>query len=137
MKKLSELVTYRVRHHRNASMFRLSIFGVFCLLLIAVSGCNISFNPEPIPQPFPPQGALATSGFEHEYDPGLWNDGGLVQNSTNCYAYILNRWFGFPLFHKLQPGELSGNPLSSASDIDVNTNNRIDTPGCSVRGLLF
>lgn len=118
-------------------MSHLPIVGVFFLVLIAVSGCNINFNPKPIPQPFPSQGALPVSGFEHEYDPGLWNDGGLVQNSTNCYAYILNRWFGFPLFHKLQPGELSGNPLSSASDIDVTRIIELTRQDAQFEGFYF
>ncbi len=89
------------------------------ILTIAVTGCNIEFNPKPIPQPFPGTGPLPTSGFEHAFEPALWNDGGLIQNSTNCYAYMLNRPWGFPAGHKLQPGELHGNPLSSASDVNA------------------
>jgi len=53
------------------------------------------------------------SGFELNYEPDLWNDAGIVQNSTNCYAYALDRRTGFPEGHKLQPGELSGTPLAS------------------------
>lgn len=60
-----------------------------------------------------------------------------MQNSTNCYAYILNRWFGFPLFHKLQPGELSGNPLSSASDIDVTRIIELTRQDAQFEGFFF
>lgn len=89
------------------------------VLPVAVTGCNIDFNPQPIPQPFPGQGPLPTSGFEHIYDPALWNDAGTVQLTTNCYAYILNRPYGFPPGHKLQPGELHGNPLRPGPDVNA------------------
>jgi hypothetical protein len=62
---------------------------------------------------------MPVSGSEIEYQPYLWNDGGLIQGSTNCYAYALNMREGFPPGHKLQPGELSGNPLSSLADVTV------------------
>jgi hypothetical protein len=88
------------------------------LLGLALSGCDIQFTPEPIPQPFPDQNApLPVSGFELNYEPALWNDAGLIQFSTNCYAYMLDRRVGFPEGHKLQPGELSGAPLSSAAEV--------------------
>ncbi|HEY7233901.1 MAG TPA: hypothetical protein VH539_07110 [Gemmatimonadaceae bacterium] len=29
-------------------------------------------------------------GSHPGYEPGLWNDGGMVQTSTNCYAYACN-----------------------------------------------
>lgn len=90
------------------------------LLVGALAGCAINFTPEPIPQPFPNQSAqLPVSGFELNYEPAQWNDAGIVQYSTNCYAYALDRRLGFAEGHKLQPGELSGNPLSSAADVDV------------------
>jgi RHS repeat-associated protein len=55
-----------------------------------------------------------------EYDPSAWNDEGRVQNSTNCYAYALDKKGPFPPDHKLQPGEMSGDPIGddfSADDI--------------------
>lgn len=90
------------------------------VLSLLAAACAFEFEPEPIPPAFPSDlGQLPISGFEVEFDPNLWNDGGLVQFSTNCYAYALNQPFGHPAGHKLQPGELSGSPLSSASDVDV------------------
>jgi len=90
------------------------------LLGLALGGCGIQFTPEPIPEPFPDQSVpLPVSGFELNYEPALWNDAGLIQYSTNCYAYMLDRRVGFPEGHKLQPGELSGTPVSSAADVSV------------------
>jgi hypothetical protein len=42
------------------------------------------------------------------YDPGKWNDGGAIQNSTNCYAYAMNSRAGHPAGGKPQPGAKSG-----------------------------
>jgi len=90
------------------------------LLVGALSGCAFDFTPEPIPPAFPAQNsALPVSGYEFEFEPILWNDGSDIQNSTNCYAYVLNRRTGFPVGHKLQPGEFSGDPLDSIDEINA------------------
>jgi hypothetical protein len=39
-----------------------------------------------------------------KYEPDLWNDGGTIQKSTNCYAYAMNSRTGHPR-GKPQPGE--------------------------------
>lgn len=56
-----------------------------------------------------------TSGFEPIYEPQIWNDNGIIQYSTNCYAYALNMMDGFSYGDKLQPGELSGNMITELS----------------------
>lgn len=90
------------------------------LLVGALGGCAFEFTPEPIPPAFPAQdSALPVSGYEFEFEPILWNDGSDTQNSTNCYAYVLNRRTGFPVGHKLQPGEFSGDPLDSIDEINA------------------
>lgn len=43
-----------------------------------------------------------------KYDPALWNDGGTIQESTNCYAYAMNSRTGHPVGGKPQPGDTSG-----------------------------
>ena len=112
-----------MRLHINRFLPRVihPLLACFPVLLVgALSGCAFEFTPEPIPPAFPPQhAALPVSGYEFDFEPILWNDGGEIQNSTNCYAYILNWRTGFEVGHKLQPGELSGDPLNSAEDINV------------------
>ena len=98
---------------------RWTVWAAAGLIGLALSGCAINFTPQPIPQPFPQNAPLPVSRFELDYEPDLWNDAGIVQNSTNCYAYALDRRAGFPEGHKLQPGELSGTPLATLADVDV------------------
>jgi hypothetical protein len=43
-----------------------------------------------------------------QYQPLIWNDGGTVQLSTNCYAYACNDPYGHALDDKPQPGMLQG-----------------------------
>jgi hypothetical protein len=56
---------------------------------------------------------LPVNGSEVSYQPGLWNDGGTIQLSTNCYAYALNlvknpiTGQSFP-YRGINPGALSG-----------------------------
>jgi hypothetical protein len=108
------------------------------LLGIALAGCAINFTPEPIPQPFPDQGTpMPVSGFELNYEPAVWNDAGLVQYSTNCYAYALDRHSGFELGHKLQPGELSGEPLSTAADVDAGRIQELVEADAEAAGFTF
>jgi len=38
----------------------------------------------------PVYATLPTSGSELAYNPGIWNDGGEIQATTNCYAYAFN-----------------------------------------------
>jgi len=45
------------------------------------------------------------------YEPEQWNDEGAIQNSTNCYAYALDKQGPYPPDYKLQPWEMSGNPI--------------------------
>jgi hypothetical protein len=63
----------------------------------------------------PPKGAAAgaplvicplksSNSDRPEYKPDLWNDGGAIQNSTNCYAYAMDSRTGHPP-GKPQPGE--------------------------------
>lgn len=77
------------RSRRPSVMIRICA----AILLVAasgtLSGCEIQFTPEPIPPAFPPgEAPLPTSGYELEYASNLWNDGGEVRFSTNCYAYM-------------------------------------------------
>jgi hypothetical protein len=58
---------------------------------------------------------LPVSSFEPDFSPSLWNDGGRIQYSTNCYAYALNMREGFPQGEKPQPGDLSGNRITELS----------------------
>lgn len=77
------------------------------------------------------------SGYEVRYEPEEWNDSpddcqsvyealffglpmpdsGMVQCSTNCYAYVLDyqenplTGTAYPPGHRLQPGEIAGNPV--------------------------
>ena len=48
------------------------------------------------------------NGYERPYYPDLWNDNGVIQYSTNCYAYALDIRTGFQYGDKLQPGQFSG-----------------------------
>ena len=107
------------------------------LIGLAQSGCAIDFTPEPIPQPFPQNAPLPVSGFELDYEPELWNDAGIVQNSTNCYAYALDRRAGFPEGHKLQPGELSGTPLASLADVAVGRIKELVLADAEAAGFTF
>jgi hypothetical protein len=77
------------------------------------------------------------SGFELNYEPTFWNDHGNVQNSTNCCAYALDRRLGFNPGDKLQPGELSGTPLSSRSDIEVSKIIELVDADAAAEGLIF
>ena len=108
------------------------------LLLGALSGCAFEFTPEPIPPAFPSHNlALPVSGYEFEFEPILWNDGGDIQKSTNCYAYMLNRRTGFEIGHKLQPGELSGDPLNTAEDINVSKIIELVRADADIAGFYF
>ena len=107
------------------------------LIGLALSGCAINFTPEPIPQPFPQDAPLPVSGFELDYEPALWNDAGIVQNSTNCYSYALDRRAGFPEGHKLQPGELSGTPLATLADVDVERIKELVLADAEAAGFTF
>ncbi len=108
------------------------------LLLGALSGCAFEFTPEPIPPAFPSHNlALPVSGYEFEFAPILWNDGGDIQKSTNCYAYMLNRRTGFEIGHKLQPGELSGDPLDTAEDINVSKIIELVRADADIAGFYF
>ena len=107
------------------------------LIGLALSGCAINFTPEPIPQPFPQDAPLPVSGFELDYEPELWNDAGIVQNSTKCYAYALDRRAGFPEGHKLQPGELSGTPLATLADVDVERIKELVLADAEAAGFTF
>ena len=51
------------------------------------------------------------------YQPGLWNDGGMIQLSTNCYAYACNDPFDHPLQEKPQPGQLAEKQVISAEGV--------------------
>ncbi len=109
--------------------------------MVALASCGpVEFTPE-IPTAFPgvtpPPDILPLSGSEIAYEPALWNDGGLIQTSTNCYAYMLNRREGFPPGHKLQPGELSGNPLASLADVTVSRIIELSTADAQAEGYTF
>lgn len=107
--------------HRGLGI-ALRVLWICALLTIAgtVSGCEVEFTPEPIPQAFPAQAdLLPVSGYELQYEPDMWNDGGRIQLSTNCYAYVLDRPTGLPGMTFLQPGQLSGESLQSMSDINA------------------
>lgn len=108
------------------------------LLVGALTGCAFEFTPEPIPPAFPAQSnALPVSGYEFEFEPILWNDGKDIQESTNCYAYVLNRRTGFPVGHKLQPGEFSGDPLDSVGEIDASRIIELVRSDAEVEGFFF
>ena len=42
-----------------------------------------------------------------KYEPALWNDGGAIQESTNCYAYAMDSRSGHPAGGRPQPGDTS------------------------------
>ena len=42
-----------------------------------------------------------------KYEPALWNDGGVFQTSTNCYAYAMDSRTGHPAGGRPQPGDTS------------------------------
>lgn len=41
-----------------------------------------------------------------KYEPDLWNDGGVVQESTNCMSYAMQE--GNTNGKKMQPGQMAG-----------------------------
>lgn len=53
------------------------------------------------------------------YEPGKWNDGSVIQYSTNCYAYACNDPYGHQALNKPQPGQFGGVQLSQAKDSAV------------------
>jgi hypothetical protein len=53
------------------------------------------------------------------YEPGKWNDGGPVQESTNCYAYAMDSRTGHTPHNTPQPGVASGSPAATNSCADV------------------
>lgn len=111
---------------------------IYCLVSFILVGCAFDFTPSPIPPAFPTQAKLLpVSGFELNYEPSLWNDQGNVQYSTNCYAYALDRRLGFSRGDKLQPGELSGQPLSSSSDIEVSRIIELVEADAAAEGFVF
>jgi hypothetical protein len=57
-----------------------------------------------------------------KYEPLLWNDGGVIQKSTNCYAYAMNSRAGHPAGGKPQPGDTSGTPTASPVTCPSTTN---------------
>ncbi len=50
------------------------------------------------------------------YKPADWNDGGAVQDSTNCYAYAMDSRLGHAPGNKPQPGEKSSVSFSDPVD---------------------
>ena len=56
-----------------------------------------------------------------KYEPLCWNSL-QVKNSTNCYAYALNIRTDFPIDYKLQPGDISGSPISNGYFLKYNPN---------------
>jgi len=94
---------------RPSILIRICAANLLVAAAVSLSGCEIQFTPEPIPLAFPSgEAPLPSSGYELEYVPELWNDGGEVQFSTNCYAYMLGSRLGHPINDKPQPGDLSG-----------------------------
>lgn len=115
-----------------------SFILIYSLISFILVGCAFEFTPSPIPPAFPTQSQLLpVSGFELNYEPSLWNDQGNVQYSTNCYAYALNMQTGFSRGDKLQPGELSGEPLSSSSDIVASRIIELVEADAEAEGFLF
>ncbi len=99
---------------------RVLLISALLTITSTVSGCAVEFTPEPIPQAFPEQPeVLPLSGYELQYEADMWNDGGRIQLSTNCYAYVLDRPTGPPGMTFLQPGQLSGESFTSMSDINA------------------
>lgn len=45
------------------------------------------------------------------YEPGRWNDNGVIQTSTNCYAYACNDPMRHVYYDKPQPGQFAGKPV--------------------------
>jgi hypothetical protein len=60
--------------------------------------------------------AKVTKPDSPAYAPADWNDGGPVQDSTNCYAYAVDSRVGHTPGGKPQPGNTSG----TATDYPVN-----------------
>ena len=60
-----------------------------------------------------------------DYNPIKWNDGGsrgdgrTVQGNTNCYAYACNQVGPFSGGYGMNPGNTSGTPITTRSDISV------------------
>jgi len=69
--------------------------------------------------------AVAPNSANPKYDPTSWNDGGsrndgvTIQGNSNCYAYATNQKGPFNGGFGMQPGDASGNPITSADDISV------------------
>lgn len=57
---------------------------------------------------------MATGGYEHAYDPGLWSS---LTDKANCYAYSLNIYTSAG--HKLQPGEKAGSTFTSLTKSSI------------------
>jgi RHS repeat-associated protein len=57
------------------------------------------------------------------YEPEKWNDGGnrddgrSIQGNSNCYAYACNQKGPFAGHYGMNPGDASGHPIESESDI--------------------
>ncbi len=52
------------------------------------------------------------------YVPDEWNDNGVIQTTNNCYSYALDDK-GNGNYWGLQPGEAGGQPITSASDVNL------------------
>jgi len=69
--------------------------------------------------------STAPNSANPKYDPTSWNDGGsrndgvTIQGNSNCYAYATNQKGPFNGGFGMQPGDASGNPITSADDISV------------------
>lgn len=65
-----------------------------------------------------PYGMSGTCPVSPSYLPGLWNDGGYIQLTNNCYSYAADRpenpadQLPRPFPSKPQPGEWSGRPFT-------------------------
>jgi hypothetical protein len=53
------------------------------------------------------------------YQPGLWNDGSVIQFSTNCYAYACNDPRNHKALEKPQPGDFGKAPVQAMTDSSV------------------
>ena len=53
------------------------------------------------------------------YEPGRWNDHGVFQKSTNCYAYACNDLFRHAYLSKPQPGQIAGMQAQQMEDSAV------------------
>jgi YD repeat-containing protein len=94
------------RKRKRRGMLWCALWMLVILTMTVVVGCD-SRNKCKIIDPKECVPTMPTSGSELPFEPDIWNDGGTIQESNNCYSYALNDPDGHPVGGS-QPGLAAG-----------------------------